>query len=157
MTMAVWNVDRCYGGVEVVVVAAPRILISTHSSRRGRGGWGWSWTTKSIDAELDALDGQQSLKERLGGSAASKYSFSRCFASGFVRNTRAKESDEVSEMGTKTTSEAAQAGAAAGCNSIEPQVCSNGGEQGFHLLLRVHVGTSQRHDSCSCLQPRFCT
>lgn len=74
MTMAVWNVDRCYGGVEaVVVVAAPRILMSTRSSRRGRrGGWGWSWTTKSIDAELEALDGQQCLKERLGGSTASK-------------------------------------------------------------------------------------
>lgn len=102
MTMAVWNVDRCYGGVEAVVaVAAPRILISTRSSRGGRGGWGWSWTTKSIDAELEALDDQQSLKERLGCSTASKCSYFRCFVSGFVRNIRAKEKDEVSEMGDK--------------------------------------------------------
>lgn len=96
MTMAVWNVERW---AAAVAAGQKRLLlwsihwdINFYPQVEGRPQWlGTFRTTMSIDAEVEALDGQQLLKERPGGSTFNKRSLLKRFVRGFVRNARARE------------------------------------------------------------------
>lgn len=104
-------------------------------------------TTKSIDAKHESLDGEKSLSKRLGGSTVNKSSFFLvvCERSYVIQEQESKAKSE--RWRQRRHQKQLRLEAAARCNSIEPQVCNKGGEQGSHLLLRVHVGKSKRHDS----------
>lgn len=95
MTMAVWNVERW----AAAVAGQTRLLlwsihwdINFYPRVEERPQWlGTFRTTRSIDAELEALGGQQLLKERPGGGTVNKRSLLKRFVRGSVRNERAKE------------------------------------------------------------------